>query len=151
MATIKWEAAEYVQHQKKRSWYVGLIIIGIVSAGLALWLGYWSFSVLIIVSVIALIVYSVRPPRILKYELSDRGILEDGRRYDFVDFRAFSVERNDTSCAVIMIPRKRFSPSVKIYFPEEKGEKIVDVFGGKLPMEELKLDFLDKIVSFLRI
>ena len=30
-------------------------------------------------------------------------------------------------------------------------EGIVDMLGARLPMEEVKLDFLDKIVNFLRI
>ena len=38
-----------------------------------------------------------------------------------------------------------------MYFPKEQGEEIVDVFGARLPMEEVKLDVLDKIVRKLRI
>jgi hypothetical protein len=49
------------------------------------------------------------------------------------------------------MPRKRFSPAVTVYFPKEKGEEIVDVFGARLPMEEVKLDLIDKIVRKLRI
>jgi hypothetical protein len=40
---------------------------------------------------------------------------------------------------------------VKVYFPEGSGENIVDQLGHHLPMEEVKPDFLDKIVNFLRI
>jgi hypothetical protein len=38
-----------------------------------------------------------------------------------------------------------------VYFPEAEGEQIVDFFGERLPMEEVKLDFLDKLVRWLRI
>ena len=37
------------------------------------------------------------------------------------------------------------------YFPSNNGEVIVDILGGHLPMEQVKLDFLDKIVNLLRI
>ncbi len=149
--TITWEAAEYVQHEKNRGWYVGLVLIGLVLASLVFWFGYWSFGVLIIVSVLALIVYSVRPPRVLKYKLDSKGLTEGGKLYAFMDYRAFSVRQDGDNYAIVMIPRKRFGMRVMVYFPKEKGEKIVDVFGGRLPMEEMTLDFLDKIVAFLRI
>ena len=51
----------------------------------------------------------------------------------------------------ILIPKKRFGMQVKIYFPEGSGEQIVEQLGNHLPMEEVKLDLLDKLVNFLRI
>jgi hypothetical protein len=38
-----------------------------------------------------------------------------------------------------------------VYFPEKQGEEIVDMFGLRLPMEEVKLDMIDKLVRLLRI
>ena len=59
--------------------------------------------------------------------------------------------RDGANFAIVLIPRKKLSPSVKVYFPENKGEEIVDMFGMRLPMEEVKQDLLDKLVEFLRI
>ena len=53
--------------------------------------------------------------------------------------------------AIVLNPRKRFSGRVRVYFPAEQGEQIVDAFGAHLPMEPVKLDFLDKLINFLRI
>ena len=38
-----------------------------------------------------------------------------------------------------------------VFFPETEGEQIVDFFGERLPMEEVKLDLIDKLVRWLRI
>jgi hypothetical protein len=38
-----------------------------------------------------------------------------------------------------------------VYFPEEAGEKIVDILGQRLPMETLKLDMIDILVRKLRL
>ena len=148
---IRWEAEEYVQHEKHGGWYAGLVIVGAIGATITFLIGLWSFGVLIIVSVLALIVYSIRPPRVLKYRLNSKGLTEGEKLYSFADYRAFSVRQNSGHYAIILIPRKRFGARVTVYFPEDKGEQIVDVFGGRLPMEETKLDLLDKIVEFLRI
>jgi hypothetical protein len=59
--------------------------------------------------------------------------------------------QHDKKFAIVLMPRKRFSLAVTVYFPEAKGEEIVDVFGARLPMETVKLDLIDKIVRKLRM
>lgn len=148
---ITWEGQEYVPRDKNIGWYIGLIIVGLALSALGVWLGWWSFVVLIVVSVIALIVYSVRPPRKIKYSIVDNGLKDGNHVRNFEDFRAFGVFNDNGHYAIVLTPRKRFSPRTWVYFPEEQGEQIVDAFGVRLPMEPVKLDFVDKIVRALRI
>ena len=148
---VEWEAQEYITHEKNTGWFVGLIVVALALVALSIWLRWWSFTVLIVVSAIALLMYAVRPPRKLKYVLSSRGLKEGSKTYKYDEFKSFGVLRDGTNFAIVLVPRKRFSPAVTVYFPENKGEQIVDMFGARLPMEEVKLDMLDKIVKFLRI
>ena len=148
---VEWQAEEYVQSDKNAGWYVGLVMIGLVLVGISILLRWWSFTALIVVAVIALIVYTVRPPRKLQYALDNEGLIEGDKVYKYEDFKSFGLLRDGAHFAIVLTPRKRFSPAVTIYFPEEQGEKIVDAFGMRLPMEEVKLDFLDKAIKFLRI
>ena len=147
----EWQAEEYVQHDKNAGWYVGLVCVGLVLVGLSVLLQWWSFTALVVVAVLALLVYVVRPPRKLHYALDNEGLIEGERVYKYEDFKSFGVLRDGAHFAIVLTPRKRFSPAVTVYFPEEQGEKIVDVFGMRLPMEEVRMDFLDKMVKFLRI
>lgn len=151
MAVISWEAKEYLQREKKAGWYVALIIVGVALSALAVFLKSWSFLVLIIVCVLALIVYSVRPPRMLKYKLEKDGLVEGPRKFKFADYKAFGIYREGQTYSIILTPKKRFGSRVTVYFPSEQGEKIVDAFGARLPMEEVKLDLIDKLVRWLRI
>ncbi len=148
---ISWEAKEYISRDKNVGWYVGLVIIGLALIAVGVLLKLWSFALLVIVSVITLIIYSVRPPRILKYSMDSKGLKEGNRLYQFEDFRAFGVINDGGNYAIVLTPRKRFSPRTWVYFPEQQGEGIVDAFGLRLPMEEVKLDVIDKIVRILRI
>lgn len=148
---ISWEAEEYITREKNTGWYVGLVIIGLLVTAGAVWIKWWTFAALVVVSVIALIVYSVRPPRMLKYSLTSKGLKENKRTYAFSDYRSFGVINDGGHFAIVLTPRKRFSGRAWVYFPEQQGEKIVDAFGAKLPMEEVKLDVVDKIVRWLRI
>ena len=148
---VSWEAEEYISRDKNTGWYVALVIIGLAATAGAVLIKWWTFAALIVVSVIALIVYSVRPPRMLKYSLNNKGLKEGNKTYSFENYKSFGVINDGGHFAIVLTPRKRFSGRTWVYFPENSGEKIVDAFGARLPMEEVKLDVVDKIVRLLRI
>ena len=148
---INWEAEEYLQRDKKTGWYIGFVVVVLGLVALSIVLQWWTFTALVVLSAVALIMYSVRPPRVLHYSLTSKGLSEGNNLYSYEDFKSFGVLKDSDNYAIVLTPRKRFSPRVTVYFPESNGEEIVDAFGMRLPMEEVKLDFLDKIVRLLRI
>lgn len=148
---ISWEAQEYIVRDKTAGWYVGLVAVGLVLAGIAVWLQWWTFLVVVILSVVALIIYAMRPPRMLSYGLTRTGVREGDHLYPYANFKAFGILQEGSNFAIVLTPRKRFSPRLTVFFPQAQGEKIVDAFGARLPMEEVKLDFLDRLIKFLRI
>ncbi len=148
---ISWEAEEYVIRDRNTWWYVGLFAVGIALCTLAVILRWWTFLILVILSVVAILVSTFRPPRKIKYTLNKEGLKEGDRIHKYEEFKAFGILKEDTHFSAVLIPKKRFGLSTKVYFPEGNGEAIVDALGARLPMEEVKLDFLDKIVNFLRI
>ena len=151
MNAISWEAEEYITKSHNGWWYFGLAIVTIGLSVLAIWLQGWSFLALIIVSAIAVLVFNLRPPRKIHYSLNAEGLTEGKLKHPFTNFRAFGIVKEDSHYSAVLIPKKRFGINVKVYFPEGSGEAIVDNLGAHLPMEEVKPDFLDKIVNFLRI
>lgn len=148
---ISWEAQEYIVRDKTTGWYVGLTVVGLALVALSIWLQWWTFLLVVILSVVALIIYVLRPPRMLHYSISNKGVSEGDHLYEYAEFKSFGILQEGGHFAIILTPRKRFSPRVTVYFPEAQGEEIVDAFGARLPMEEVKLDMLDKLIKFLRI
>ena len=148
---ISWEAEETIERDHNAWWYVGLFAVGTGLSVLALFLGWWTFLILVVLSVIAILISTLRPPRKIKYSLTKNGLKEGNTLHEYGNFRAFGILKEGSHFSAVLIPKKRFSLSVKVYFPEGSGEAIVDNLGARLPMEEVKLDFLDKIVKFLRI
>ena len=101
---------------------------------------------------IAVIIYTRRPPRMLTYGLSgQQGLYVGERLYHFEEFKAFGLIKDGEHNSIMLIPTKRFSPGVSVYFPEDAGEQIVDILGQRLPMEDLKLDVIDIVVRKLRL
>ena len=148
---ISWEAQEYIVCDKTGWWYVGLTAIGLVLAGISVWLQWWSFLAVVVLSIVALLIYVKRPPRMLRYTSTNKGVSEGEHLYEYSEFKSFGLLQEGGNFAIILTPRKRFSPRVRVYFPQSQGEEIVDAFGARLPMEEVKLDMLDNLIKFLRI
>ncbi len=151
--TITWTAQEYIHSDRSPTWFVifTIIVLSLIAVDIFLLKSY-TFSGLVIVMAVALIIYTRRPPRSLTYGLSsNQGLYVGEKLYHFDDFKAFGVIKDGPHNSIMLIPIKRFSPGVSVYFPEESGEEIVDILGQQLPMEDLKLDVIDIVVRKLRL
>lgn len=149
---IRWQASEYIHQEKNALWFVGFSVVVVGLMTLAIWLMQaWTFAVLIAVMAVAVVVYARRPPRVLTYTLSGKGLYVGDRLYDLSEFKSFGVIHDGDEYSIMLIPVKRFLPGVSVYFPESFGEQIVDFLGARLPMQELHLDVIDKVVRKLRL
>jgi hypothetical protein len=150
-ANLNWEASEYIHHAKSPLWFVGYGAFMLVLLAVAYFLTQaWTFVVLVVVMAVAIGVFATRPPRLLHYSLTDTGIQIEDSGYHYSDFRAFGIINDGALYSIMLIPVKRFMPAVNIYFAEEDGEKIVDILGARLPMEDLHLDVIDQLMRRLR-
>ena len=152
-APVSWTAGEYVHPEKNGLWYVLFVIIalGLIATDIFLLKSY-TFSVLVVVMAVSLVVYIRRAPRDIQYTLSAKQGLYIGEKlYNLADFKAFGLIRDGEHHSIMLIPIKRFATGVSVYFPEEAGERIVDILGSILPMENLKLDMIDIVVRKLHL
>jgi len=150
---VTWTAQEYIHLERSPLWFVAFlaVVLGLIAVDVFL-LKSWTFSALVIVMAVALVIYIRRPPRTLTYALSPaQGLYVGERLYHFDEFKSFGLIQDGPHYSVLLIPRKRFAPGVSVYFPDEAGERIVDILGQQLPMENLKLDVVDVIVRKLRL
>lgn len=149
---VRWQASEYIHRDKSVVWYAifGIIVLSLMLFAIFVF-NSWSFAVLVPLMAAALMVYNLRPPAIINYTLSRKGIHLNERLYSFEDFKEFGVVHGDDEFSILLVPRKRFAPGVTIYFPESAGEAIVDMLAARLPMHEIRLDPLDRLIRWLRI
>lgn len=148
---LHWEASEYIHHTKSFAWYSAYVGVMLFLLALAYFVTHsWTFMILVIVMSVALGIYANRPPRTLHYALTGAGIQIDQTVYKYSDFRAFGIMSDGALYSIMLIPAKRFLPAVSIYFAEDDGEEIVDILGARLPMEEIHLDVVDRLVRRLR-
>ncbi len=148
---VTWTANEYLHQEKGTKWLALFIAVCLGFVGLSVWMRAWSFTAVIVVIAFIVIVYLRRPPRELAYSLTEEGLTVDDKLHKYEEFKSFGVIEDGEEYSVMLIPTQRFQPSVTVYFPEEVGDDIVDVLGERLPMKDLKLDAIDRLVRMLRL
>ena len=151
-ALLRWQATEYVDHDRTVGWYVMLGVICLILVAVAvLFMKSWTFALLIPVMAVALVVYTRRPPALLNYTLSRKGLYVNDHLYAYDTFRGFSVVNHGNQHIANLIPRKRFQMAQTVHFPEEVGEPLVDMLAARMPMQEAKPDIFDRIITRLRM
>ena len=151
-AVLRWQEAEYVQYEQSHTWFIVLGVVVVVLMAVAFFLmKSITFAILIPIMAVALVVYVKRPAAIHDYTVSRKGLHVDDRLFGYDLFRAFGVLTREGRHALVLIPRKRFQLGHTIYFPESVGEPLVDMLAARLPMNDVKPDFIDSLLARLRL
>lgn len=151
---VHWSYAEYIKRDKNNLWFVifVIVVLGFVALDIFVLKTYFTFSALVIVMAIAIVVMNSRPPREVNYILSPKhGLYVGEKLHRYSEFKSFGVINDDGNNFIMLIPVKRFSVGVSVYFPTEVGEEIVDILGARLPMEQLKMNAIDVLVRKLHL
>ena len=118
---VRWQGPEHLYSERSMMWYAALALATLIMMAIAYFaFNSLTFTILLPVMAVALGVYAHRPPEIIDYTLTRKGLY------------ARELGQN-------------------IYFPEESGEKIVDMLAARLPMKEVKPDFIDRILAKLHL
>ena len=149
---ISWEASEYIDHQRDGVWFLafGAITLSLIGFSVFVMHNYF-FTALVAVMAVALFIYTKRPPRLVRYTLSERGLHIGQVFHSFNEYRSFGLIEDGALYAIKLLPTARFGQDTMVYFAAEQGEEIVDIFGSFLPMEELQLDAVDQLLRRLRL
>lgn len=149
---IQWQAPEYLQDHRSPWWFIGFwMVVFALMAIAVLVIRSWSFAILIPAMAAALTIYSHRPPRQISYVLSSKGLYVNEKLHPMGEFKSFGLVRDESLPSIMLIPVKRFKPGLTVHFPVESGEAIVDMLGSRIPMQEIKLDFFDKLIRQLHL
>lgn len=159
-APIKWSSSQSVTHQRSKKWNIAtaLVCVGIILIVVLLklveffdWMSAITTSLLVIVAYSAIMVSSRQPSQVVDYELSDDGLAINGKLHQFSQFRAFGVHQVGGLWQLVLIPTKRLGAEVNIFINEDQGEQIVDMFGSRLPIQEVQESLVDKIIKKLKL
>ena len=149
---VNWNAPDLLIGKKSKTWFLWFFVIVAILAGLSIWQQLWTFTALILVSAAAIfITRRDDQSSLIGYSLSTRGVYIGNSFHSYDEFKGFGIIKEANLYSIVFIPKKRFSPSTSIYFNKEDGEKITDIIGARLPMEEIEHDLIDRIIRKINL
>lgn len=148
---MEWEASEYIHHKKNPAWYLGFAVFTIT----VMLVMYLLLRDLISVAVVALmsaalVIFAQRPPKTLRYAITELGIEIGDSKYPYESFKSFSVVNNHGIQSIVIDPMHRYLPPITIYFEPDDGEKIFEILSNQLPYVEYKPDFVDRFMEKIK-
>jgi hypothetical protein len=151
-ALVRWQSTEYLHQERTAFWYLMLAVVTVVLMLLAyIVIKSLTFTILLPVMAVTLVMYVRRPPAPNDYSVSRKGVHINDKLYAYDQFRSFGVVEHQGHHSVVLVPRKRFQLGQTIYFPEEIGETLVDMLAARLPMKETAPDLIDRILARLHL
>jgi hypothetical protein len=70
--------------------------------------------------------------------------------YTFNEFQSFGIIQEGPIESIILMPQKRWSPAINMYFSPEDGQQIFDILSEFLPFEQHERDIIDKFLHKIR-
>ncbi len=145
--SVTWTASEYIAHQKSASWYF-ILAVGACAFAIVVYLltedvistGMIAFAAIIFGA------FGAKKPRVLTYQLDNRGVTIGDKHYAYGTFKSFGVVEEGPLKSVMLMPLKRFMPAISVYYDPDDEEKIVSTLADYLPHEEHKHDAVDRFL-----
>lgn len=88
---IKWQAHEYDHFERSTDWYWAVAIISLSIIALSIIFNDYLFAIVTIIAVFTLVMYTYRPPRLVSYELTKKGLVIEKTLYPYVTLKSFWV------------------------------------------------------------
>ena len=149
---MSWEAHEYFHHDHSTDWYWWTGLMAVVLLGLAIYQGSFLFGVLVLLGWFTIVLYAVRPPRLIKFALTERGVLIEKTLYPWQNLQSFWIFYNPPLHKDLALESKKaFMPRIKIALGKTDPSQVRDIMKKFLPeveQEESLIDNLSHLAKF---
>ncbi len=100
---ISWRAYEFAHQPKTSDWYwaVGIVTLGAVLA--SVFFNNIILAILLAVSSLSLLLHANKPPRLLEYHLTSRGLIIDKQLYPIATIESFWVDEYENGVAKLIL------------------------------------------------
>ncbi len=149
--TIEWTASEFIDHSKSFRWYLALAGITIALAALIFLITKDKISTIVVLVVgILLGIYGARKPKEINYKLNGDGLMVSDKTYPLANYSSFSVIEEGAFRTLAFMPVRRFGLMITVHYDPSDEDKIMNLLGKYLPMDERKKDLLDNLLWKIR-
>jgi hypothetical protein len=148
---INWSASEFIAHDKNIAWYTILILVTLVLAAIVYLLTHDKIStVIVVLAGVIFGIYAARKPRLLNYKLDNSGLTIQSKLFNYDSLKSFVVVENSAIPNIILMPLKRFMPSLSMYLDPSSEEAVIKVLSERLPQDLHQQDFIERFMLRIR-
>ena len=145
---ITWEAPEHHHIEKGNDWYWALGIVAIAGAAAAFMFGNFLLTILVLVAACAMALLSVRPPAVIPFSVSTRGLRIGDTLYPYSTLESYAIDESRGYSQLLVKSKRLYMPLLILPLPEEYVHDIDDLVGTRLPEEELEEPFIQTVLEF---
>jgi len=145
-----WEAEEFQKTEKSPAWFFFLTAAGLIFFVLALIIHNYLLALIVAISVFLIYSQSKRDPRLVIFEISEKGISADSQLSEWKNFESFWLFEEHSPVRLVLDFKKAWRPRLIIPLknsddaeeiknilkrflkPVEQKESLIDIFGEKL-------------------
>lgn len=148
--TLRWQAYEYVYQPKTADWYWALWIIVAAIATTSVLLDNAMLALLIAIAGVALTILSKRPPRIVEFEVNEKGVVGHGSLYLHNSLESFWVQRfGEGEPRLLIKSRKKLMPLIVFPLGDVTVEEARQAMLPHLQEEQLSEPLTQMILEYL--
>jgi len=116
---ISWKAHEYEHKKNSTDWFWGVGVIAVAFAIIAVIYGNILFAIFILLGAFTLIMYAVRKPKEVDFEINRRGVVVEGTLYPYTTIESFWIRESERDRKLVLQSEKILMPHIVIPLSDE--------------------------------
>lgn len=151
LVLVSWEAPEYEYREKSGDWYwaVGIVTVGFLA--LALILKNFLFAIIVAIAGFTLAVYGARPPRVIPFAITSRGVKIGNVLYPYETLKSFWINYDPPHIREIYLISKKFlMPQISLPLAGTDPNEVREHLLKFLEEKEIQESLSDTIARFFR-
>lgn len=147
---IEWSALEYEEKERGNDWFWALGIIIVAGSITSIIYKNYFFALFLIISGFLIVMFSIKKPDLVFYELNDKGLQIKNRLYPYENIKSFFVQINEFNSTLFIRSERAFAPILSIPIEKVSPEEVKNMMLSKnIPEEEMKEHFSEKVMDYL--
>ena len=147
LSKLEWKAYDKTPKENSPDWYwaIGIIAISIIITAIVL--NNILFAVFVVISTIALFLRTLQKPKLISYELTNRGLWMNKEFQPFTSLESFFVEEQEPT--LLLKAKGLITPLLVIPLQPDDSLTVREFLQNYLPEEEMHEPLSKRIMEYL--
>jgi hypothetical protein len=147
---LEWTALEYEEKERGNDWFWALGVIVVASSVTSFIYSNYFFGLLLIIAGILLVIFAVKKPDLVFYELNEKGLKIRNRLFPYENIKSFWIKREGEKPMLFIKSERLFMPIISMPINPNHIEEIKNAMLSKNVLEEeIKEHVSEKIMDSL--